>query len=263
MNVTTNVLDTSNAPAGTAALFVGNGTVADNIKFLYPYPNTVFPRSVAAPTVQWDNLTVAATAVKVTIQYPATGTPIFQVSQILAESTPPQAALSQDGWAYLDQTAAGKDALITIQRLVGGVLRKPVTETIHFAKTALRGNIFYTEYNIPDITTTAGQTATIKSAKPFGTNAAQVALAGANCNPCHSVSANGTTLVTSNWGNNNTTIARVNGDGTLTGIGNMWNQPSPPAADSRGFAYSAISPDGTLALQGTNFWGNTVQPGGQ
>ncbi len=257
VNVTTNVLDTSNAPAGTAALFVGNGTVADNIKFLYPYPNTVFPRSVAAPTVQWDNLTVPATAVKVTIQYPATGTPIYQVSQILAESTPPQAALSQDGWAYLDQTAAGQDALITVQRLVGGTLRNPVSETIHFGTAPLRGNIFYTEYNEPL------WTATIKSAKPYGTTAAKVALANSGCNPCHSVSANGTTLVSSNWGNNDTTINKVNADGTLTGLGNMWNQPSPPATDSRGFAYSAVSPDGTIALQGTNFWGNTVQPSGQ
>ncbi len=260
VNVTTNVLDTSKAPAGAAAQFVGNGTAPDNIKYLYPYANTVFPRSVAAPVVQWDNLGVAATAVKVTIQYPATGTPIFTVSEILPESTPPQAALSQDGWAYLDQTAAGQDALITIQRLVGGTLRNPVSRTIHFATTPLRGNIFYTEYNIPDITTTAGQTATIKSAKPFGTNAAQVALPGANCNPCHSVSANGTTLITSNWGANDTSVARVNGDGTLTGLANMTNQPG--AQDSRGFAYSAISPDGTLALQGTNWWGNTLEPGG-
>ena len=41
----------------------------------------------------------------------------------------------------------------------------------------------------------------------------------------------------------------------------MWNQPSPPAQDSRGFAYSAISADGQLALQGSNWWGNTVEPG--
>ena len=135
------------------------------------------------------------------------------------------------------------------------MLRNPVTETIHFAKSALRGNIFYTEYD------STAWTATIKSAKPFGTNPAQVALAGSGCNPCHSLSANGTTLVTSNWGNNDTSVARVNADGTLTGLANMWNQPSPPAQDSRAFAYSAISPDGTISLQGTNLWGNTLAPG--
>jgi hypothetical protein len=265
VNVTTNVLDTSQAPAGTAALFVGNGTAPDTIKYLYPYANTVFPRSVAAPVVQWDNGGVAATAVMVTIQYPATGTPIYTVSEIVPESTPgvdggpagaPQAMLSQAGWAYLDQTAAGQDALISIQRLVGGTLLNPVTETIHFATTPLRGNIFYTEYN------QQAWTATIKSAKPSGTAASTTALAASGCNPCHSVAANGTMLVTSNWGADKTSVAKVNTDGTLTPMANMWNQPSPPAQDSRGFAYSAISPDGTIALQGTNWWGNTVEPSG-
>ncbi len=255
VNVTTNVIDTSQVSPMVAGQFTGNGTAPDNLKYLYPYAATVFPRAVAAPTVQWDNLGVPATAVKVTIQYPATGTPIYTVAVVLPESTPPQAALSQDGWAYLDQTAAGQDALISIQRLVGGVLRNPVTETIHFASAPLRGNIFYTEYNEP------AWTATIKSAKPYGTTPAQVALANSGCNPCHSVSAGGTTLVASNWGNNDTSIAKVNADGTLTGLGNMWNQPTPPAQDSRGFAYSAISPDGQLALQGTNWWGNTLEPG--
>ena len=136
------------------------------------------------------------------------------------------------------------------------MLRNPVSETIHFATTPLRGNIFYTEYNVPN------WTATIKSAKPYGTNPATVALANSGCNPCHSVSANGSTLIASNWGANNTSVTKVNADGTLTAVANMWNQPSPPAQDSRGFAYSAISPDGTIALQGTNWWGNTVQPGG-
>jgi regulation of enolase protein 1 (concanavalin A-like superfamily) len=255
VNVTTNVLDTSQVTPAVAGQFVGNGTAADNLNFLYPYANTVFPRSVAAPTVQWDNLGVAATAVKVTIQYPATGTPIYTVAQVLPESTPPQAALSQDGWAYLDQTAAGEDALITVQRLVGGVLLNPVSETVHFGTTPLRGNIFYTEYDVN------AWTATIKSAKPFGTTPSTVALANSGCNPCHSVSANGSTLIASNWGNNDTSVAQVNADGTLTGLANMWNVPSPPASDSRGFAYSAISPDGQLALQGTNWWGNTVPPG--
>jgi regulation of enolase protein 1 (concanavalin A-like superfamily) len=69
-------------------------------------------------------------------------------------------------------------------------------------------------------------------------------------------------LVTSNWGNANTTFAKVNADGTLTGLGYMGNQPSPPAQDSRGFAWSAISPDGVYALQGTNIWGNTQNPSG-
>jgi hypothetical protein len=255
VNVVTQVTDSSAVTTAVANQFNGPSTTPDSIKWLYPYAATIFPRSIAAPVVQYDNLGTAASAVKVTIQYPATGTPIFTVAKIVPEPATPQVALDQTGWGFLDQTAAGNDALISIQRIVGGVLRVPVTETIHFATAALRGNIFYTEYD------NDAWTATVKSANPGGTTPAKVALDGAGCNPCHSVSANGTMLVSSNWGNNDTSIARVNGDGTLTGIGNMWNEPSPPAQDSRGFAYSAISPDGQYSLQGANWWGNTLEPG--
>ncbi len=255
VNVTTNVLDTSQVTPAVAAQFTGAPAAADSINWLYPYSNTVFPRSVAAPIVQYDNKGVAASSVKVSIVYPATGAPIFTDSVIVPESNPPQVQIDQAGWGYFDETAAGQDALITVQRVVGGVLLEPNSLTIHFATSPLRGNIFYTEYD------NTAWTATVKSIQPGGTTPAEVALPGSGCNPCHSLSANGTTLVTSNWGNNNTSVARVNGDGTLTGLGNMWNQPSPPAQDSRGFAYSAISADGAYALQGSNWWGNTVEPG--
>jgi hypothetical protein len=249
VNVTTNVVDSSQVTAAVTQQFGGGGTQADHISILYPYAGTIFPRSVAAPIVQWDNLGVAATAVKVTVQYPATGVPTYSAATIVPESSPPAVALGQDAWAFLDATAAGQDALLSIQRLVGGVLMQPVTETVHFATRPLRGNIFYTEYDV------TAWTATIKTAKPYGTTPAAIALASSGCNPCHSVAANGTTLISSNWGNNDTSVARVNPDGTLTGLANMWNSSG---TDSRGFAYSAITPDGQYALQGANWWGNTL-----
>ncbi len=251
--VTTNVVDTSqvSAPIASALGAVTPGTAPDNVQFLYPYANTVFPRAVAAPIVQWNNNGVVADGVKVTIQYPAVGAPTFSVAGVIPESSPPQFSVNQDAWAYLDQTAAGQDALISIQRVVAGVVLQPVSEIIHFATKPLRGNIFYTEYDVN------AWTATIKSAKPYGTTPSQIALANSGCNPCHSVSANGTTLISSNWGNNNTSVAKVNADGTLTGLANMWNASN--GQDSRGFAYSAISPDGAYALQGANWWGNTLE----
>jgi regulation of enolase protein 1 (concanavalin A-like superfamily) len=249
VNVTTDVVDSSGAPPGTAGQFNGPGTVPDDIQILYPYAATVFPRSIAAPVVQWNNNGVAATAVEVTIRYPATGTATYSVSLILPESNPPQAALGQLAWGYLDQTAAGQDALISIQRLVGGTLREPVTETIHFATTALRGNIYYTEYDVN------AWTGTVKNLLPFGTAPASVAFNNGGCPVCHTVSAQGNMLITSNWGAADDTVARVNADATLTPVAYMWNNPT--GSDSRGFAYSAITPDGLYGLQGSNWWGNT------
>lgn len=254
VNVTANVVDTTQAPAGTASQFVGAGTAPDNIQILYPYPATVFPRSIAAPVVQWNNNGVAAAAVKVTIQYPATGTPTYSVALVLPESSPPQAALGQTAWGFLDQTAAGQNALISIQRLVNGTLLEPTTETVHFATTALRGNIYYTEYD------NTAWTGNIKNLVPFGTTPATIAVNGEGfCPVCHTVSSQGNMLVTSNWGYADETVDRVNSDGTLTPIADVANVPaSMGAVDSRGLAYSPITPDGLYALQGTNWWGNTL-----
>jgi hypothetical protein len=77
-NVTVNVVDTSAAPTGyTNTQFPVTTGTADNINVLYPYAATVFPLGLPSPLVQWSNNGVAASAVKVTLRYPATGTPIF------------------------------------------------------------------------------------------------------------------------------------------------------------------------------------------
>jgi hypothetical protein len=111
------------------------------------------------------------------------------------------------------------------------------------------------------------------------------------CPVCHSVSANGTTYVGSSqfWLSLATppgtsvginSIGFVAGEPRFTpistgyapsysGLNDVVGAPAMPGApwgnaerigeDSRGFAYSAITPDGALTLQGTNFVGNTVE----
>jgi hypothetical protein len=97
----------------------------------------------------------------------------------------------------------------------------------------------------------------------------------AGCPVCHSVSADGQTYVSGNqyW--------QENGGGTSSGIDaiGLTSGSAPaftplgaapgyaasgndfdlkwPTEQSRGFAYSALSPDGALALQAASFWGNT------
>jgi hypothetical protein len=107
------------------------------------------------------------------------------------------------------------------------------------------------------------------------------------CPVCHSVSANGKTYVSSSqaWqvqpsgtskGINSIGFSAGNplftaiGNGvapTYTGLadnngaitgGDPYNNYERNGENSRGFAYSAISPDGSLALQGSSFWGNTA-----
>ncbi len=98
----------------------------------------------------------------------------------------------------------------------------------------------------------------------------------AGCPVCHSVSADGQTYVSGNqfW--------QTSGGGTSLGIDaiGLTSGAAPsfsaldkapsyaasgndfdanwPTEQSRGFAYSALSPDGALALQASSFWGNTA-----
>jgi hypothetical protein len=98
----------------------------------------------------------------------------------------------------------------------------------------------------------------------------------AGCPVCHSVSADGTTYVSGNqyW--------QVTGGGTSRGVNSIGlsgtgaptftpRKSAPnyqgsgndfdinwPSEQSRGFSYSAISPDGALVIQNASFWGNTA-----
>ncbi len=54
LNVTVNVLDTSNAPSGvTAGQMTGAGSGTDDLTLVYPYDYTVLPLGLLPPTVQW------------------------------------------------------------------------------------------------------------------------------------------------------------------------------------------------------------------
>jgi hypothetical protein len=271
--VVVSVQDKSMVSAPTAALFDGVSSGTDAATVLYPYSNTVFPRAMKAPVLQWDNGGNAATAVKYFVRYPATGTPTFSWSSIIPEPATPSATFPQGVWSALDQTAKGADAIIGIQRVVGGQLLPEITRPIHFSIAPLRGQIYYTEYARNGISPAPAlgsscsfglNSSVIRSLDPTGSSApvnpfATVAPGG--CPVCHSVAANGHMFVTSNrgWGSGGG-VSRINTDGTFTPIADS-PQPPNPGVDSRGFAFAAITPDGQYVLQGSNLWGNTKVAG--
>ncbi len=244
--------ETDLAPAGTSGSFGGAGTAVDgDLTLVYPYDKTVYPVAIGAPLVQWKTNGVAANAVKVGLRYPTTGAPVFQWSAIVAESSPAAFQIPQYAWAALDEIARGNDVTLYVQRLVSSTLRQEKSVTIHFSPLGLRGQIFYTDYS---------STADVRTFKPGSRNATNVSAypAGASTgcnNPCHTVSSNGKRLVTSNW-YNPWGVSKINADGTTTAIS---ASPSSSAGwDSRGFAYAAVTADGTYALQTANWWGNTT-----
>ncbi|MEP7049767.1 MAG: PA14 domain-containing protein, partial [Pseudomonadota bacterium] len=109
LNVTVNATDTNFAPAGAVTNLAKAVSGTDPMTFLYPYAATVLPLGLAPPYVQWDNGGTAASAVQVSLRYPATGTPTFSWNEIIPESNPPHATLPQEVWRDLENTAKGQD----------------------------------------------------------------------------------------------------------------------------------------------------------
>lgn len=126
-------------------------------------------------------------------------------------------------------------------------------------------------------TSAGSQTRAIDLSTYAATNTDPFAAGGstAGCPVCHSISADGSTAISggSNWqtsgGGNGKGVDTIGLNGSnvaaFTGVFDAPNYSGASSAegsgtgeDSRGFSYGAITPDGSLVLQGSNFWGSTI-----
>src|SRR5450432_3706616 len=260
LNVAVNTTDTNAAPANAVTNFAKAVSATDPMTVLYPYNNTVLPLGLAAPLLQWDTGGTAADAVKVTLQYPATGTATFSWSEIIAESSPPSALIPQSVWKDFENTGKGQDVAFSVQRLISSVPAPAVKRTLHFSSAPVRGLIYYTQYQ-------RGGAANMMVADPGSTQTAHSAFATVDgCPVCHSVSANGNYFATSDkgWSATNGGLSKVLPGGVLQPLADFVPVPARSpyqsgGSDWRGFAWAPLTPDGTLALSANNIYGNTYQ----
>ena len=300
---------------------IAAGTTTEVGKTLYPYNNTLFPLGLKAPLVQWSEGGITPTKVQVLLCYPKDTCTTFQYAKTFPTAAAPSVPEPRDGaldntvpawqipqeiWSAFDQTAAGDTGQIIIRRQAGSTKYKQLSIDVQFAKDALRGTVYYTQYLRTLHTSASGQTITYSSSAyvpgqicevgnsthPSSTAGSQTraidlstsaatnidpfAKGGytAGCPVCHSVSADGGTVVSGgqNW--------QTSGGGNALGIDDIGldaagapkftglfaapnysvastNGSESSGEDSRGFSYAAISPDGALVLQGPTFWGST------
>ena len=261
LNVIVNATDTSAAPANAVTNFAKTASGTDTMKVLYPYDKTVLPIGLTAPLVQWDTGGTAASAVKLTLSYPATGTPTFSWSEIIPETSPASAAIPQSLWKDFENTGKGQDVKITLQRVIGSTPALAMSRTLHFSNAPVRGLIYYTQYQ-------RGGSTNMMVADPSSTATANSAFASSNgCPVCHSVSANGNYFATSDRsssGSTNGGLSQVQAGGLLNPLVDFVAAPARAtytagAADWRGFAWAPLTPDGKYALSANNIWGNTNQ----
>ncbi|MEO6954733.1 MAG: hypothetical protein ABI321_23235 [Polyangia bacterium] len=224
-----------------------------NLKMLYPYDGTVWPRGMLAPLLQWDWSFGDADAIRIDLStttgsFSYSGT--FSRPAILTQTGGKfvRHPIPQDVWEMATNSAGGADKLtvkVTLAR--SGVAYGPLTQTWVIASGRLNGIIYYNSYGTQ---LAKNDTGAVGGDHKFGGAVLSIhvgdqgpaLVAGGNgdssaCRVCHSVAANGSRLVAQQGNSYNTTA-----DYDIT-AGNITE--STLVHDLQ---FAGIYPDGTKAL---------------
>ncbi len=237
---------------GNKQVLLGAPAVDTGLAFLYPYTNTVWPRGVLPPLLQWQpgahGTPTTYDAVYIHITEAA-----YEYQGFFNKTTPTALAptfmhhpIPQDVWKQVGSSNGGEDVTITLVFAAGGVAYGPVTETWKIANGPLKGTVYYNSYGTrlaKQLNTAVGGDHLFGGAT-LAIHAGQtdpVPIAGDNgdsshCRVCHSVSANGGTLITQ-WGSNN------DKETSVYDLKTSAETPMGGPIDSR-YAWAAPSPDG-------------------
>ena len=259
--------------ASTAQQTVLNGTpTADAaVHILYPYSGTVWPRGLLAPLMQWDATAAHKfDAVKVTLHeknFDYTGT--FAANNASFLNVP----IPQSVWHTLTYSNGGMGDDITVTLVfedVSGATPTaigPYTLTWQVAPGTLKGTVYYNSYGTA-LVTNSGEASCAntdngcpgtRTGPPFGAATLAIrpgttdptVIAGTasadnkGCRVCHSVSANGSALITQHGANYDLSSLYA-----LT----MGNAESQVAASKHN--YPALAPDGTWFMSSSGGMGN-------
>lgn len=240
--VTVRVNASSNAVDGLSSESMGmlraGGPSDPSFRWLYPYDETVFPRGLTAPLLQFGG---SAEVVRVQVDVNGAG---FHYEGFFTASSPLRVELPGAVWDGATRSAgAGDPVVVGVTKVSGGVVAGPIVERFQIAEGELSGSIYYNSYD----SRLAGGAALLRV--PLG-GTAEVVESG--CTVCHSVSANGNRIATARrWSEAGNPME----SGTIDldpsgGATPRWTDP-----DGRKFSFGALSPDGVAVLS------NGVPPG--
>lgn len=240
---TLNPMDTTTVKTG------GQGD--PQFKWLYPYDKTVFPRGLAAPTLQF----AGGGGTRAT--YMTITAPHFNYRQFANLNDPLQVTIPQPIWKGLTLTVGPKDPVtVTVNKLAGNQGSGPLKQTWMISPASINGVVYYSTYKNSQLAAGGGGIMRI----PAGANAELVVSAssvtvpmnvnnGEKCTACHTISANGSVLAASsqNWPD-------TNGDWNPTNS-QTYNLTAGTAATVRNqstngqmFSFVGLTPDGKTGL---------------
>ena len=197
-------------------------------RFLYPYDNSIFPRGLSAPTLQFASSAATATYLKIS-------TDGFSYAVFANATTPTRVVIPEAVWKGVTDSANAESAVkVQVSELSAGVVTGPVEQQWSIAQGSLKGVIYYNTYR-----SLLANNGGVMRIRP-GQNA-EVLQKG--CTVCHSVSSKGNVLVAGvNWDKNpiDSEAFDLAADGS-TKVRRIVN-------DGRAFALGALTPDGTRLL---------------
>lgn len=221
-----------NVDDGTQGLLDAGGTADAAFKFLYPYDETVFPRGLIPPTLQFDGTAPDAMRVRITFNG-------MDYTGYYGAANPSRLKLADALWTAVTLAADGNDDVkVDVTKISGGEVTGPVSETWTIAQGSLRGTIYYEAMDSP----LAGGVGSVGIMK-LEPNAAQPTVMKSGCgNVCHTASADGSTLVASTaFPNGSASYDLTNNGATIKSV------------TSNVFTYGGIYPDGSFVISATNY----------
>ena len=231
-------------PADAQALKAGGSP--GMLKLVYPYEGTVFPRGLMAPDIMWQG--AAATAAYMHIK-----SKIFEYSGCLKPTAEGRLTLPQEVWDKAGARTFGRDDVfsLALSVLSNGSVVGPIKLSFTIAQATIKGSIYYNSYS-----SQLGQAANggmmnggfFGGGAPMGGLVLRIPAGGkaelfgqTGCNGCHSVSADGSRLLSQFVGTGGQSYELIAG-GTA-GAAMM--------AGQRG-AFGALYPDGSTYLSGSS-----------
>ena len=176
------VENSGNVPPNVQGQLDGGGQADATFKWLYPYDQTVFPRGLLPPTLQFGGQ--PPDAMRITVTFPG-----MSYTGYFGPSNPGRAQLSAAAWKAVTLAAKASDQVkVGATKISGGQVGSLPEETWKIAQGSLHGTIYYETYG----SQLAGDVGIMKIAP----GAAEPSVIKTGCgNVCHTASADGSTLV--------------------------------------------------------------------
>jgi hypothetical protein len=220
-----------NADAGTITKLEGGGAADPSFKMLYPYDQTVFPRGLLPPTLQFAG--GAPEQLYLHVSFPG-----FDYKGFYGATSPGSVVLSPAVWKAVTLSATGKaDVKIEVTKMSGGAVAGPVSETWTIAKGSLRGTIYYETYNSQIL----GGSGSVGIMKIQPGSATPTVVKSGCGNVCHTASADGSTLVAA------TSLGSSASYDLKNNVTTIHDEPTD------NFTYGALTPDGSVLISATNY----------